>query len=282
MKEASEWGFGKPSSLVKMDFFKFDSEEGILMPFFRYEGVNVYYKVVGKGNTPLLFLHGNTASSKMFKPKVKFYAERFRVILIDYPGHGKSEMLQEFPVDYWCYNARVAIKLCQTLKCNKVNLIGTSGGAIVALNMVLIEPLLVGKIIADSFPGESQNCEDIVTLRDQRKKAKGSISSVLFWFLMHGLRWKKVVDADTKMIELSSLTRKGFYCGDLSEITVPVLITGSLKDELIKDMEFRMETLSNRLKNSKLVFYPTGSHPAMFSNSREFDNLALEFLEINC
>ncbi|WP_407312484.1 alpha/beta fold hydrolase [Desulfosporosinus sp. SB140] len=251
------------------------------MSFFRYEGVNVYYKVVGKGNTPLLFLHGNTASSKMFTQKVKFYAERFRVVLIDYPGHGKSEMLQEFPVDYWCYNARVAIKLCQKLKFNEVNLIGTSGGAMVALNMALLEPWLIGKIIADSFAGDSLKNEDVATLRDQREKAKGNIRSILFWLLMHGLRWKRVIDADTEMIEQASLSRKGFYCGDLSEITVPVLITGSLQDELTRDIEIRLKTFSNMLRNSKLVFYPTGSHPAMFSNSREFDKLALEFLENN-
>ncbi len=35
------------------------------MSYFKYNGHNIFYQEIGQGN-PLILLHGNTASSKMF------------------------------------------------------------------------------------------------------------------------------------------------------------------------------------------------------------------------
>lgn len=47
------------------------------MAFFQYEGKSVYYAEYGSGEM-LIFLHGNTASSKMFELLMPLYAENFR------------------------------------------------------------------------------------------------------------------------------------------------------------------------------------------------------------
>ena len=36
------------------------------MPYFKYKNKNIYYEERGNGSIPVVFLHGNTASSKMF------------------------------------------------------------------------------------------------------------------------------------------------------------------------------------------------------------------------
>ena len=59
------------------------------MAYFEYRGKSVYYGEYGQG-TPLIFLHGNTASSKMFELLMPLYSEKFRCILIDFLGNGKS------------------------------------------------------------------------------------------------------------------------------------------------------------------------------------------------
>lgn len=66
------------------------------MSYFYYQSKKIYYTEGGSG-IPVLFLHGNTASSKMFELLMPLYEDRFHVILIDFLGHGKSDRLEEFP-----------------------------------------------------------------------------------------------------------------------------------------------------------------------------------------
>ena len=67
------------------------------MNYFVYEGKKVFYKETGTGK-PLIFLHGNTASSRMFEQIAGEYSKNFRVVLIDFLGHGKSYRLDQNPL----------------------------------------------------------------------------------------------------------------------------------------------------------------------------------------
>ena len=58
------------------------------MPYFNYKDTGCFYKEYGHGE-PLVFLHGNTASSKMFEVLMPLYAANFRCILIDFSGNGQ-------------------------------------------------------------------------------------------------------------------------------------------------------------------------------------------------
>lgn len=42
------------------------------MAYFIYKSKKIFYREVGEG-VPVVFLHGNTASSKMFEPLLPFY-----------------------------------------------------------------------------------------------------------------------------------------------------------------------------------------------------------------
>ena len=57
------------------------------MAFFRYGQKNIYYEEIGEG-LPVVLLHGDTASSKMFEPIIPLYADSFKVILMDFLGNG--------------------------------------------------------------------------------------------------------------------------------------------------------------------------------------------------
>ena len=53
------------------------------MSYFEFDGKNVFYQEIGDGR-PLLLLHGNTASSKMFEPVIEMYTGIRKVVLIDF------------------------------------------------------------------------------------------------------------------------------------------------------------------------------------------------------
>lgn len=76
------------------------------MAYFKFENKAVFYEEIGSGY-PLLLLHGNTASSKLFSSILEMYSTDFKLILIDFPGHGKSERVLKFEHDFWYYNSNV-------------------------------------------------------------------------------------------------------------------------------------------------------------------------------
>lgn len=68
------------------------------MAYFPYGGKSIFYEEFGQGS-PVLFLHGNTASSKMFELLMPLYAEKFRCILLDFLGNGRSDRVERFSPD---------------------------------------------------------------------------------------------------------------------------------------------------------------------------------------
>lgn len=248
------------------------------MSYFEFENFKIYYKVSGEGE-PLVIIHGDTASSKMFIPELEFYSKNHKVILVDLLGQGKSERVVKLPLNYWDINANMIIALCRYLNVNNINLLGTSGGAIVALNCVLKQPDLFNKIIIDSFIGENLSYEFAQKIANDRNLAKRKLSSKLFWFIMHGFDWKYVIDQNTDLIMDFSKNIGDFFVYELSDIKNRVLITGSLKDDLIPDIKTILESINIKIKDSRLAIFNEGNHPAMFSNKKEFRNLVLEFLK---
>lgn len=247
------------------------------MSYFEYNNFKIYYDKFGSGK-PLILIHGDTASSKMIMSEAKYYSKYFQVIILDLIGQGKSERVDKLPVDYWYSNGQVVVELCRFLKLEHVSLLGTSGGAITALNASLIEPRLFDKIIADSFIGESITPKEALKIADEREDSKKKLFSKIFWFTMHGSDWLNVINQSTKMLLEFSKTKGNFFNKELEEISNDVLITGSRCDDLIPNLEDILLSMHCKIKNSKLIIFDKGNHPAMLSNKTDFRMNVIDFL----
>ena len=71
------------------------------MPYVPYCGRSLWYQEAGEGPT-LIFLHGNTASSRLFEPLLPLYTPHFRCVLLDlFPGKrplGSGGIISHGPV----------------------------------------------------------------------------------------------------------------------------------------------------------------------------------------
>jgi pimeloyl-ACP methyl ester carboxylesterase len=242
------------------------------MAFFTFEDKKVFYKEIGEGE-PILLLAGNTASSRMFKSVTGKYSKDFRVILIDFPGHGKSDRLGKFEVDFWYYNSRVCYQLIEFLKLEKVSVIGTSGGALVAINLGLEHPERIKYLIADSFEGEYPLDSYLPSLESDREKGKKNLFSKYFWFSNHGVDWETVVDHDTEMMINFSKLGKSFFHNSFSELSVPTLLTGSKQDEYCDHLDKVYEALKKKNDRIEIHMFSKGKHPAMMTNRYDFYEL---------
>lgn len=253
------------------------------MSYFNYNNKYVYYKEFGTG-IPLIFLHGNTASSNMFEGIAEKYSKYFKVVLIDFLGHGKSDRLSEFPVDLWFEEAQQVIAFIHERHYEKVNIIGSSGGALVAINVALESPEIINKVIADSFEGEKPVNLFTENIKTERELSKQDEKAKMFYTFMHGSDWEHVVDNDTEAIIRHEKEIGVFFHKPLTCLKADILLTGSDEDEFISALSpdyFRKVygEMIEKIGHGKIHLFSTGGHPAMLSNSQEFYQLSIEFFQ---
>ncbi|HRP02694.1 MAG TPA: alpha/beta hydrolase [Candidatus Kapabacteria bacterium] len=249
------------------------------MSYFKFDGRNVYYTVEGEG-FPLMLLHGNTTSSKLFENDIPFFAQYYKVIAFDWPGHGYSDKLDKFADDFWRYNAKSGLALCEHLNINTINLIGTSGGAITALNMATLNPDIAPKIIADSFFGNSVSLQDAEKITNFRQNAKkNDFLMQQYWKRFNGDYWEKMVDLDCENLLTIGKNQLPLIWGDLSTIKSDVLLVGTTTDDLIRDIDTKMAVMQEQIPNSQSAIYDYGRHTFMITEREEFRRIALNFLD---
>lgn len=247
------------------------------MSYFSYKDKQCFYKEYGEGE-PLIFLHGNTASSKMFEVLMPLYTEKFRCILIDFLGNGQSDRIRKFSPDMWYDEALQAIALIEHLNCGKVNLVGTSGGAWVAINAALERPDLIYAVIADSFDGWTLNDNFSDNLLSERTRAKNDVQARQFYEWCQGKDWEKIVDLDTEALLQCAREKRPLFHKSLKDLRVPVLLVGSKEDEMCRsDLEDEYKQMSTVIPDAKVYIFNQGGHPAILTNAEEFLRLFKDF-----
>lgn len=252
------------------------------MAYFSFRSQNIFYEEKGDG-PPLLLLHGNTASSMMFYEAAALYARDHKVILFDFLGHGRSERLPEFPADLWFDEALQAVAFLREKGYSGVDIIGSSGGALTAMNVALEAPELVGKVIADSFEGETPLKEFTRNVAEDRARSKQDEGAKMFYQYMHGDDWEQVVDNDTAAIIRHAAEIGKFFHKDLRGFKPDILMTGSREDEFISCVsptffEDTYGAMLEKIGHGSMHLFASGGHPAMLTNMAEFHALSLSFL----
>lgn len=115
------------------------------MPFFETpDGVKLNYQVAGRGK-PLLFLHGWSMCSRVWKYQAESLSSDFQVICLDLPGHGLSET-PPGACDLTTL-ARDVARFIEGLRLQQVVLIGWSLAASLCLRLVASHALPVDALV---------------------------------------------------------------------------------------------------------------------------------------
>ena len=246
------------------------------MPYFNTsDGWRIHYLEAGSGSL-VVVLPGSTASSVYHQKDIERLKGHYRAVSLDFRGTGKSGRMKVWPDD-WCQQAaRDVSALTMHLGYERAALIGTSGGAIIALWFAILFPDQVSAMIADSvgyrLPPERLREE----IANRRKYEPGSVR---FWRDAHGDDWRQVIEADCAFM-LEKADRGGEWCGEeLAKIRCPVLISGTLGDEFYPDLPEQASQMAQQIPEAQVFLVNGGNHPLIWSRADYFYRVAESFLE---
>jgi pimeloyl-ACP methyl ester carboxylesterase len=247
------------------------------MSYVLYKNKKIHYIAEGSGR-PIIFLPGNTASSAAHQKDVESYSKRYLAASIDFLGTGASQRISPWPVDWWDEGAGQTATLIDELGGNKALLVGTSGGAVIALKTALLFPDKVSAVLADSFSLEMSR--DMFESNVRRERADINDEKAAFWHFMHGEDWPEVIREDSDMIEKFVGEKSGRWFPDgLGELNCPALFTASLQDSSIADPATEMQRAIGQARRASLYLHHSGGHPLMWTAPQTFTSLLEAFLK---
>ncbi len=101
------------------------------MPFFKtHRGLNWHYEVSGTGEA-IVTIHGLGASGRFWEAQKDFLQTDFQVLILDLPGHGKSDWMPVTLMDM----ATDIRQILSSLGTSQFSLIASSMGGLVALEL---------------------------------------------------------------------------------------------------------------------------------------------------
>lgn len=249
------------------------------MAYFTYQGKQVYYASAGAGR-PCLFLHGNTASSRMFDLLLPLYTPFLRAVTVDFLGNGRSDRVEAFPNGLWADWGRQVIGLAQALDCGPVDLVGTSGGAYAAINAALERPDLFRRVVADSFDGGALPPGFTERVLAERNAAKQDPQARDFYAWCQGPDWERVVDLDTQALAAYEREQIPPFLAPIEQIRRPLLITVSRTDRMLAgDLAEECRRLQKANPGIQCRIYPDGDHPLILSRAEEIAAEIRSFLK---
>lgn len=111
---------------------------------FQYKNSAIFFETNGRGPA-IVLLHGFLESSTMWKQLIPQLSKKNNVITIDFPGHGKSDVISE--IHSMELMAEVADEILKQLKITSATFLGHSMGGYVALAHAEMFPEKVEKMI---------------------------------------------------------------------------------------------------------------------------------------
>jgi pimeloyl-ACP methyl ester carboxylesterase len=262
------------------------------------DGVNFAYRELGKSNggRPVVFLTHLAAVLDNWDPRiVDGIAAKHHVIAFDNRGIGASSGSPSNSIEQMGDDA---ISFIKAMGFKQVDLLGFSLGGMIAQEIVLKEPQLVGKmILAGTGPAGGKGISSVagVTVYDMLRGVFTRQDAKQFLFFTRtpsGIEAGKAFLARLKersenrdkeisvtafMAQLTALRVWGSKKpADLSVVKHPVLVVNGDDDRMVPTTN--THDLARRLSNSELIIYPDAGHGAVFQFHDDFVMKALEFL----
>jgi pimeloyl-ACP methyl ester carboxylesterase len=231
-------------------------------------GVSIWYAVFGSG-APVVLLHGGLANSNYWGNEVPVLAGKYRVIVMDSRGHGRSTRDTQ-PYGYDLLASDV-IGVMDHLGIGRAAIVGWSDGAIVGLDIAMNHPERVSRLFAFAANSDPSGVKDV------------DKSPVFTKFIARAEKEYEALSATPKeykrfLGEISHMweSQPHWTVADLGRIKVPTWIVDADHDEAIH--RENTELMAGAIPNAGLLIQPEVSHFSMLQDPGQFTDDVLRFL----
>lgn len=148
------------------------------------DGVKMYYEAFGTGSTALVFIHGHTLNTEAWKDQTEYFKDKYRVIVMDLPGFGKSGLNRiDWSMDRYGMDVD---ELCNALNINHAILIGWSMGGPVALEAAeTMGNKVIGIVLVDILQKLTFSASDSAWIVDHKRYFDKIYNNFEFWLNYH-------------------------------------------------------------------------------------------------
>lgn len=245
------------------------AEESGLSPV---NGIRIWYAVFGQGE-PVVLLHGGLANANYWGNQVPSLARRYKVIVMDSRGHGRSTRnAQPFGYDLM---ASDVLGVMDYLHVRKAAIVGWSDGAILGLDIAIHHPERLTKLFAFAANSDPSGVKDV------------NKSAVFIAFIARAGKEYEALsqtpheyESFVAQIEHMWAVEPHFSAAQLASIRVPVWIVDADHDEAIK----RDNTLylADHIPGACLLIQPGVSHFSFLQDAEQFTRDVEHFLSHPC
>lgn len=251
----------------------------------KVDGLDIYFEEAGEGQA-ILCLHAASQDSLMYRHVLAHLSDRYRVIAVDAPGHGKSMMPEQGPLQSLTAHAAFNEALVEKLGLQRPVLIGCSMGGNLVLEMAARRPGYYAAVIscegADYTPGLDEFVLDMLLVNGHQmlecysqsltgKRTPPDRAREVIWQLCRST--PQVMRAD--LAGYAGFDKRD----DMSRITDPTLLVRGTDDWLVTQEQ--VEATSARIANSQIALLDGTGHYPMIENPVEFNAAVRTFLDDN-
>jgi pimeloyl-ACP methyl ester carboxylesterase len=247
------------------------------------DGVDIYYEETGTGNRTLIFLHGFAWTSDQWTSQVQNFSSEFKVVNIDFPGHGKSGQNRSvWTIDNY---GNDILALVDKLHLTNVILIGHSMGGLAAMAAAIggskeIKGLVLVDIVSDPDTYRSDSTvENLISnwKVELRKDNLEGLDATFFHNMERTLRYNDMLPEETPDVWWDIMRKIFNWMNEdmkptLKQIDVPVVLINA-------DHPNDTVAIKKYLKDFHLRIIPQTSHFLMWDKPEEFNQILKEELE---
>lgn len=247
--------------------------------------VRIHYRDKGQG-APMLFLHGAWGYGLYpFSKQIRRFGRRFRILIPDRVGFGRSDHLKVVPAEYHRRSAEDMLQLLDALGLEKLVVWGHSDGAVVAAFLGLLAPERCVALVLEAchyYRLKNKSGEFFHRMISEPEgfgslivKALASEHGEPYWrelLKLTGKAWFKMMsDSEAPSLDL--------FKGQMANLQPPVLLLHGENDPWTESHE--LDALAAALGQVRIKIVPNGRHSphSETQHARETNDAVDEFLQ---
>lgn len=227
--------------------------------------VRIYFREAAGEGGPLVFLHSGWGyESYPFDRQVEAFQGKFRILIPDRTGYGRSSRIEDLPTDFHQRAAAETMSVLKSLGVGRAVLWGHSDGAVIAAMMGLAAPEQFAGLVLEAFHYYRVK-ESSRGFFEKMASAPETLGERMCGVLSdeHGEDyWRRIIQnagrAWLRLADESKHPKEDLYGGRLSKLSPPTILIHGRGDPRTENDE--LAAVSRQLPSAPLHVIDTARH----------------------